>query len=360
MGKFKKNKKILMIGGISLILVSSITFCINSKEKYKPQEISRELIAMFVQDENGEYNANTSKDFPKEGYVLNLEKSSCKTGGILSQDSTTKKISMRASHADQCMLYFDKEMPKITTAEETLELLNIKKSTSNPTSFANPSTTNETANGLFSMQDDYGTSYYYRGTAPNNYIKFGKNASGQDMWWRIIRFNGDGSIRMLYDGTGSEGTNTYTRSFALSSQVWNTSYTDAKYVGWMFGGANGSASTSKEQAQRNETDSSIKTKVDEWYKKNIIDTGYGNYVADSIFCNDRSIPGTSSDTGLGYGSAKTVYGAYVREGFSVSNPQPQLICPQENDKFTVKEESGGNGALTYPVGLITADEPIYI
>ena len=346
---------------MSLILVSGIIFCINSKEKYKSQEISRELIAMFVQDDNGEYNANTSKEFPKDGYVLNLEKSSCKTGGILSQDSTTKKISMRASHADQCMLYFDKEMPKITTAEETLELLNIKKNTSNPTSFANPSTTNETANGLFSMQDDYGTSYYYRGTAPNNYIKFGKNASGQDMWWRIIRFNGDGSIRMLYDGTGSEGTNTYTRSFALTSQVWNTSYTDAKYVGWMFGGANGSASTSKEQAQRNETDSSIKTKVDEWYKTNIVDTGYGNYVADNIFCNDRSTPGKSatgwsSDTGLGYGSAITAYGAYVREGFSVSNPQPQLICPQENDKFTVKEESGENGSLTYPVGLITADE----
>ena len=242
--------------------------------------------------------------------------------------------------------------------------LNVQEPEDGVPNFANPATTDETANGLYSLEDDYGTSYYFRGTAPNNYIKFGKNASGQDMWWRIVRFNGDGTVRMQYDGVGTAETNTYTRGFALENQAWNSNNDDAKYVGWMFGGANGSASTSREQAQRNETDSPIKTKVDEWYKTNIVDTGYGNYVADSIFCNDRSTPGKSatgwsSDTGLGYGSNITAYGATARTNVwntDESKVQPRFTCPQENDKFTVSAESGGNGKSTYPVGLITADE----
>ncbi len=230
--------------------------------------------------------------------------------------------------------------------------------------FANPATTDETEDGLFSMEDDYGRSYYFRGTAPNNYLKFGQDAIGQDMWWRIIRFNGDGTVRIIYDGAGPASSNTYKRGFALIDQAWNTNNNDAKYVGWMYGGMNGSASTSKEEAQRNETDSEIKIKVDEWYKTNIVDTGYGNFVADSIFCNDRSIPGKaetgwSSDTGLGYGTNKTGFGASSRTNVwntDVSKIQPRFTCLQENDKFTVSISSGGNGALTYPVGLITADE----
>ncbi len=255
------------------------------------------------------------------------------------------------------------ESTKKQTTEDKLANLNIKISDTNPTDFANPATTDETANGLFSMADDYGTSYYFRGTAPNNYVKFGQDAEGQDMWWRIIRFNGDGTVRMQYDGAGTSGTNSYTRGFALTNQVWNPNDDDAKYVGWMFGGTDGNRSTSKEEAQKNETDSLIKTKVDEWYKTNIVDTGYGNYVSDSIFCNDRSTPGKSitgltDDTGLGYGPKGTGYGATARVGgpWQTTVTQPRFTCPQENDKFTVEAENGGNGALTYPVGLITADE----
>ncbi len=254
------------------------------------------------------------------------------------------------------------------TLEESIEerLYDKIKRTAQTTipNFANPATTDETADGLFSMEDDYGTSYYYRGTAPNNYVKFGRNADGQDMWWRIIRFNGDGTMRMQYDGVGTAESNTYTRGFALANQTWNSNYDDAKYVGWMFGGENGSASPSKEQAQRNETDSGIKTKVDEWYKKNIVNTGYSDYIADNIFCNDRSTPGKSvtgwtNDTELGYGNNATAFGATARTNAwntDINKVQPQFKCPQENDKFTVEAKSGGNGKLTYLVGLITADE----
>ena len=248
------------------------------------------------------------------------------------------------------------------TVEDSLAILKIKKNPNNLTNFATPATTDETANGLFSMEDDYGTSYYYRGTAPNNYVRFGKNASGQDMWWRIIRFNGNGTMRMQYDGAGSSSN--YTRNFIFTGLKWSNT-NDAKYTGWMFGGVTGDRSTSKEEAQRNETDSLIKTKIDEWYKTNIVDTGYGNYVADSIFCNDRSTPGKSatgwsSDTGLGYGVNPTAYGSFSRflNGVIIPklNPIPSLHCLQQNDAFTVSDFDKGNGSLKYPIGLITADE----
>ncbi len=237
------------------------------------------------------------------------------------------------------------ESTKKLTVEEILANLNIKISETNLTNFRNPATTDETADGLFAMADDYGTSYYFRGTAPNNYIKFGKNASGQDMWWRIIRFNGDGTVRMQYDGAGTAAENAYTRGFALTNQVWNSYHDDAKYVGWMFGGLQGKASISKEEALRNETNSEIKIAVDNWYKRNILDTGYGDYVADVIFCNDRE----TSNSGFGNDLQNfSVYGRMARHN-------PKLNCSQENDKFTVSV-ANGNGALTYPVGLLTADE----
>ncbi len=224
--------------------------------------------------------------------------------------------------------------------------------------FAVAATTDE---GIYALEDDYGISYYYRGASQTNYIKYGKNKDGQDMYWRIIRINGDGSLRIIYDGTQAYANGIANDDrYAKVGQVWNTQWNDAKYVGYMFGGENGTASTSKEQAQRNETSSEVKIAVDTWYKENIVDTGYENNIIDGIFCNDRSIPGTTdwpSDTGLGYGKNATAYGAFVRTGAWISdNVAPKFTCEMKNDAFTVNESDKGNGKLTYPVGLITADE----
>ncbi len=249
------------------------------------------------------------------------------------------------------------------TSKDTLNSLKATAKVGNP-NFAEPATTDE---GIYALEDDYGTSYYYRGASQNNYIKYGKNKDGQDMYWRIVRINGDGSLRIIYDGTQAyvNGTDNDSR-YAKVGQVWNTQYNDAKYVGYMFGGANGVASTSKAGAQTNDTNSEAKTAVDTWYKENIVDTGYGSNVVDAIFCNDRSTPGKETtywtfDTGLGYGTNVTAYGAYARLGVQSSNPnngnpQPKFTCEVKNDAFTANESDKGNGKMTYPVGLITADE----
>ena len=224
------------------------------------------------------------------------------------------------------------------------------------TEFDDSATTDE---GVFEMEDDYGTSYYYRGAATNNYVKFA------GFYWRIIRVNGDGSLRIIYDGTQAYANETNSSNrFIKTGQVYNSNYNDAKYVGWMYGPEGTTESTSKVQAQTNTADSTIKGVVDAWYKTNIADKGYENAISDTLFCNDRSTPGKelsglSYDTGLGYGTNKTAYGAFARMKIGVTNytgAAPTFKCPQKNDAFTVNDTSKGNGALTYPVGLITADE----
>ena len=238
----------------------------------------------------------------------------------------------------------------------TKNIVNIIIASSNgiKTDFDEPATTDE---GVFEMEDDYGTSYYYRGAVTNNYVKFA------GFYWRIVRVNGDGSLRIMYDGTQAyaNGANSTDR-FIKTEQAYNNNYDDTKYVGWMYGPEGTTASTSKEEAQTNTTDSTMKTLVDAWYKTNIVDRGYESAVADTLFCNDRSTPGMtatgwSSDTGLGYGTNYTGYGATARTRvWNNKESAPTFKCPQKNDAFTVNDTSKGNGALTYPVGLITADE----
>ena len=145
----------------------------------------------------------------------------------------------------------------------------------------------------------------------------------------------------------------YAKSFVgVSETVYNDISGDNTYVGYMTGteGATNYAST-----HSNTTDSTIKGVIDTWYETNIVDKGYSSYVADAIYCNDRSVA-NNVNTGLGYGTNATVYAGYKRSSLSV--PEPSLICPNDNDKFTMNSTLG-NGKLTYPVALITADEIMY-
>jgi len=347
-----KNRKMLIILVI-IIFIMNFSFVIGTNSSKVSNDIEKSntsgAIAMYIEGEDGEYNQSDENTFPKEGYVLNAEKSSCKNGGSLTQNENTKEVSLNIGDVESCTLYFDKE---VLTGIDSI----IASSKGTRTSFDEPATTDE---GIFEMEDDYGKSYYYRGAVENNYVKFA------GFYWRIIRINGDGSLRIMYDGTqGYANGTSNTGRFIKTGQTYNTNFPDAKYVGWMYGPTGTTASTSKTQAQTNTADSTIKGVVDAWYKTNIADKGYGSAVSDTLFCNDRSTPGKTTtlwtnDTGLGYGRQLTAYGAYARMrlGFSgYTGTVPTFKCPQKNDAFTVKDTSKGNGALTYPVGLITADE----
>ena len=210
----------------------------------------------------------------------------------------------------------------------------------------------ETTNGIYEAEDDLGTTYYFRGAVENNYVKFA------GFYWRIIRINGDGTIRMIYDGTTAHSNGESSPDRQLQNVAFNTNYNDNAYVGYMYGTP---GSSTYEATHANINNSTIKTANDAWYKTNIQDKGYGDYVADAIYCGDRQVVSFPEMglTGNGIGTQNTAYGFFGR--FSLSeegmptNFTPSLKCAQENDRFTTTT-SLGNGDLTYPVGLLTVDE----
>ena len=325
------------------------------------------------------------------------------------------------------------------------------------------------SSGIYAISDlNNTTSYYYRGDIENNYVKFGKDNSGNDLYWRIVRINGDGSIRMIYTGTSTTATgyntgilnrnNSYYTSFNLESD-------DAAYVGYMYGldqtymetsdtsyltytnitqtytyyfsdavtcsdetkdctltgniisgkwsevyeqvlngdESNGNIpykytcwktsstdltcgvysevksyvnviqakvryhgylSKNLDSIRTNTYDSNIKQEIDAWYEKSFVNNSYGkdshnvsytDYLADSVFCNDRSIYSGNVNSLQSY----VFFWPYRR---TANLYKPSLQCGGENgeamdirDLFTVSS-SNGNGDLTYPVGLLTQDE----
>ena len=241
------------------------------------------------------------------------------------------------------LLQRDENIYEICLAEVTV------KANDGTPNFNVAATTNE---GIFAAEDDLGTSYYFRGAVENNYVKFA------GFYWRIIRINGDGTIRMIYDGTSAHANGEESEDRQVGITVFNTNYDDNAYVGYMY---ETPASSTYETTHANINDSTIKTANDAWYKTNIQDKGYGDYVADAIYCSDRQVVSFPEMglTGNGIGTQNTAYGFFGR--FSLSeegmptNFTPSLKCAQENDRFTTTT-SLGNGDLTYPVGLLTADE----
>lgn len=188
--------------------------------------------------------------------------------------------------------------------------------------------------------DDYGTSYYYRGNVSNNYVYFGK------YYWRILRINGDGSIRIIYDGTSIHENSEESEDKTIGSTAFNTSTNDNAYIGYMYGT---SGASSYLDAHSNKFDSILKTYIDNWYIKNFKDKEEEKYIVDNVFCNDRSF--STSNTGTGYALSNT---SYRWDSFDTS--RVSLKCQNKNDRFTVRDTTIGNGALTYPIAVLTTDE----
>ena len=209
----------------------------------------------------------------------------------------------------------------------------------------------EATNGyLCKAKDAYGDSYYYRGNVTNNYVEFA------GFYWRIVRINGDGTVRVIYDGTSAHANGEASADRQIGTSAFNSSYKDNAYVGYMYGKTGASTYA---DAHANTNNSTIKTYIDNWYKTNIVGTTNEQYLADNVFCNDRSISSNKPGyyTNLGYGTNVTYYRWYNDPWESKNyNKKMLLTCSQKNDAFTVSDTTNGNGALTYPVGLLSTDE----
>ena len=257
---------------------------------------------------------------PSTGYKLELETNTC--GGTLS--GSTYTISNITS-GKTCSISF-KSTPTLHA-----KLLADKTTRPNRGSFSSVLTTDNTKT-LYTGTENRTTVYYFAGNATDNWVKFGKNASNQDLYWRIIRTNSDGSVRLLYHGTSTTAENAY-----IGESAFNSRYNDIAYVSYMYGSLG-----SIPNARTNQKNSStIKTYIDNWYTRNLEAKGYTKYLSTTaVYCNDRSR------------SDNTYFGAYTRLG---ANKTPSYDCAATEDKFTA-DTSTGNGKLDHPIALMTADE----
>ena len=114
-----------------------------------------------------------------------------------------------------CMLVMNNHETSVEVAKQNIT----NKGTPN---FSKTATTDE---GLFMTEDDDGESYYYRGAVKNNYVSFA------GFTWRIIRRNGDGSIRLIYSGKTTSDTGA---SVTIGNSQYNSKYWDPAYVGYKY------------------------------------------------------------------------------------------------------------------------------
>ena len=160
----------------------------------------------------------------------------------------------------------------------------------------------------------------------------------KDIYWRIIRTNADGSIKLLYAGTSPD-----TDKACIGMSAFNTTNNDPMYVGYKYG-----TTGSLENNRLNTNDSTIKTYVDNWYKNNL--TAYTKYLSnDAVYCNDRNLASGetySTTNGFDYAPYERIY----------TNKQPTYNCTNISDAFSVNNTSA---KLDYPVGLMTIDELSY-
>ena len=321
----------------------------NSKSEYKYNIVIKDLLNTFVTEGYLQYKITSTNDGYNMTEFKDIPKSETATDTILAYSvsipvGVTQSYTIEFKYSNDESVDQSDDMGKklsgtlfITEGTEdpnkTLynQLLADKSTVLTRTDFSSVLSTDNT-NTLYTSTEDSKTVYYFAGNATDNWVKFGKNASNQDLHWRIIRTNSDGSVRLLYHGTSTTATDAY-----IVTSAFNSSYDNIAYVSYMYGSL-GSISSARE----NTNNSTIKTTIDNWYISNLEAKGYTKYLSTTaVYCNDRSISSDSIN-----------FGAFTRLG---TNKTPSYDCAATEDKFTV-DTSTGNGKLTYPIALMTADE----
>ena len=338
---------------------SANTFSVTNKSKtnftydivlknYKNTTKTNGYLVYKITSTNG-YNMTEFKDMPKDGentYDLVIARGITIEPGSSNKQSYTLEIKYLDSTEDQSIDMGSTVTGSLYIVESTTNENNpytkgtlgyqIMEDNSNIKTRTDFSTTYTDVNigTMYKAKEENTDVYYFAGDARNNWVKFG------GYYWRIIRTNSDGSIRLLYHGTSPETQNAY---IGDSEIAFNENYNDSMYVGYKYG-----TSGSLENNRLNTNDSTIKKTIDTWYKDNLVN--YTKYLSTSaVYCNDRELgSGTYSATG-----DKFYYVGYTRLG---ANKNPSYNCTNEYDAFSVNNTKA---QLTYPIALMTADEISY-
>ena len=268
------------------------------------------------------------------------------------------KINAYGKTGDKVLTLPQKVLADNELQEEKAHMFNY--TSSGLTSGSTTLDSNYVTTGLYSTEDEDGTSYYYRGNVVNNNVQFGEYqedyyvykyndqyfqsletcqnsisscsesnttkvklaSKGDKMYWKIVRINGDGSARLIYNGTNP--TATYD---ANDLSTW-------KYVG---------LSSYSPSYKFKYGLSNAKIEVDTWYEKSLASGDYDKYVLLGKFCNDMSDEHLTNSSAMVYQWASNERLNNIASG----DNNPLLICPNNSDNYSLK------------AGLINADEVLY-
>ncbi len=339
--------------------VNSFTVKNESSGVYKYNIVIKDLVNTFVTtgylqykitSADGGYNMSEFKDVPKSdaakdeilAYSVEIAK-----GKTHSYSIEFKYLNSANDQSDDMgktlsgTLYIEKGTEQPTLA---LKLLEGKTIVTTPRGGAyNKVFTENTTGKLFQTTESIAggetkTVYYFAGAPTDNWVKFA------GYYWRIIRTNHDGSIRLLYAGTSPDTTSGY-----IGTSAFNSEYNSPKYVGYMYG-TDGSLSESR----TNTNNSTIKTYIDNWYSTNL--SSYSKYIStEAVYCNDRQLDNGQSWTFTTSPESQMNYITYTRLDWNGkgANANPTYNCANIKDAFS---GTNSEAKLTYPIGLMTADE----
>ena len=207
-------KRNILIGVVIVVIISAIVLnftrakyrvtqsipLVNGTINYIPYDFK--LIAMYQENDSGEYESIDT--VPESGYQLNEEQSYCEVNDTrdnsISIEYQNGKINFlgMTTKGTKCYLYFDIQKPLLR--DEILAGKDIQERNS----FSSVLSTN--TNGIiYQEQTSDGTTYYFAGDTDENWVSFA------GYYWRIVRINEDGSIRMIYNGTTTDQTGTTTQ-----------------------------------------------------------------------------------------------------------------------------------------------------
>ena len=331
LNKYKKRMLVLSLMLVFVIMISGVSHALFTSTE---SQVEEDFIAVLI-------DGKESSTFPTtSNYAASV---TCTRNGktidanpSLTWDGSKWKLSVEVTTGNvRCNTKFIQPKPLYQTILADNEVKNPITAPGSAISASNEAL-------LASTEDDYGTSYYFRGAVTNNYVEFANKC------WRIVRIGGDNTVKLILhnDNTSnasnpcSSANNSDTAAFAhydglTYTSAFNSSRNDNAYVGFMYGTP---GSSTYEATHANTNKSTILTNLETWYNNNL--KTYESVIDDNVFCNDKNVSGS----GLGYGTNATTYMSYERLS---TNKSPSLKCNGVLSKITSK------------IGLITADELVY-
>ena len=345
---------------------STNTFSVENKSKttftydivlknYKNTTKTNGYLIYKITSTNG-YNMTEYKDMPKDGentYDLVIARGITIEPGSNNKQSYTLEIKYLDSTEDQSIdmgstvtgsLYIvestaneNNPYTKGTLGYQIMEdNTNIKERTDFSKAY-----TDTNIGTMYKAKEENTDVYYFAGDARNNWVKFGTFNTDKTIYKGWGTFENNYTYH-VYDSmsecTNASSFNSNCEAFTL----WKKG--DPMYVGYIYGTSNSTAID-----RSNTNNSTIKEVIDVWYKNNL-NTNYGKYISTTAaYCNDRNvIDGTYNTSSFSYAGRTRLY----------SNKAPTYNCLTTEDKFTITGNIG-NGKLTYPIALMTADEISY-